>query len=175
MSSNTALLIIDAQVNMFTEGSSVFEGEGLLHTIRCLIDQARVAHLPIVYVQNNGSEGDPDIPGTPGWQIHPAVTPETGDIVIQKHTPDSFHETNLQSELEARHIRQVIIVGMQTEMCIAATCRRAHELGYDVTLVKDAHSTFDGDGVTATQTIAHYNDSLCAVVRVEKANNITFG
>ena len=73
MSSNTALLIIDAQVNMFTEGSSVFEGEGLLHTIRCLIDQARVAHLPIVYVQNNGSEGDPDIPGTPGWQIHPRI------------------------------------------------------------------------------------------------------
>ncbi len=132
MSNNPALLIIDAQVNMFTEGSSVFEGEELLHTISCLIAQARSAHLSIVYVQNNGSEGDPDLPGTPGWQIHPAVTPETGDIVIQKHAPDSFHETNLQSELEARHIRRLIIAGMQTEMCIAATCRRAHELGFEI-------------------------------------------
>jgi nicotinamidase-related amidase len=175
MSNNTALLIIDAQVNMFAEGSSVFEGEKLLHAISRLIAQARTARLPIVYVQNNGSEGDPDMPGTPGWQIHPAVTPEKGDIVIQKHTPDSFHETNLQSELEARHIRQLIIAGMQTEMCIDATCRRAHELGYDVTLVKDAHSTFDDDELTASQIIAQYNDALRAMVKVEEASNITFG
>jgi nicotinamidase-related amidase len=175
MSNNTALLIIDAQVNMFTEGSSVFEGEKLLHTISRLIAQARTVHLPIVYVQNNGSECDPDMPGTPGWQIHPAVTPEKGDVVIQKHTPDSFYGTTLQNELEARQIHQVIIVGMQTEMCIDATCRRAHELGYEVTLVKDAHSTFDGDGITAAQIIAQYNDAFRAAVKVEEASSITFG
>jgi nicotinamidase-related amidase len=175
MSNNTALLIIDAQANMFAEANSVFKGEDLLHTISRLIAQARSAHLPIVYVQNNGSEGDPDMPGSPGWQIHPAVTPEKSDIVIRKHTPDSFHETNLQSELEARYIRQLIIAGMQTEMCIDATCRRAHELGYEVTLVKDAHSTFDSDRVTAAQIIANYNDALRAVVKVEESSNITFG
>jgi nicotinamidase-related amidase len=175
MSNNAALLIIDAQVNMFSEDSPIFEGEKLLHTISHLIAQARAVHLPIVYVQNNGGEGDPDMPGTPGWQIHPALTPERGDIVIQKHAPDSFHETNLQSELEARHIRQLMIVGMQTEMCIDATCRRAHELGYDVILVKDAHSTFDDEGITASQIIAQYNDALCAVVKVEEASHITFG
>ena len=67
---NAALLIIDAQVNMFAEGSSVFEGEKLLRTISRLIDQARAVHLPIVYVQNNGGEGEPDMPDTPDWQIH---------------------------------------------------------------------------------------------------------
>ena len=175
MSHNTALLIIDAQVNMFSEGGSVFEGEKILGTISRLIARARTAHLPIVYVQNNGSEGDPDMPGTPGWQIHPAVTPEQGDIVIQKHTPDSFHETNLQSELEARRIRRLIIVGMQTEMCIDATCRRAHELGYDVTLVQDAHSTFDGTALAASKIIAQHNDALRAVVKVEASSHILVG
>jgi nicotinamidase-related amidase len=174
MTDHAALLIIDAQVNMFAEGSSVFEGEKLLRMVSRLIAQARAAHLPIVYVQNNGGEGDPDRPGTPGWQIHPAVTPEKGDIVIQKHTPDSFHETDLQSKLEARHIRQLIIAGMQTEMCIDATCRRAHGLGYEVILVQDAHSTFDGSGLTASQIIAQYNEALRAVVKVEQASNITF-
>jgi nicotinamidase-related amidase len=173
MSNKTALLIIDAQVNMFAKGSSVFEGERLLNTLSRLIAQARAAHMSIVYVQNNGGEGDPDMPGTPGWQIHPTVIPEKGDIVIQKHTPDSFHETNLQSELEAQHIHGLIIAGMQTEMCIDATCRRAHKLGYDVTLVKDAHSTFDSDGLTASQIIAQHNDALGEVVKVEEAGNIT--
>jgi nicotinamidase-related amidase len=174
MSNGAALLIIDAQVNMFAEGGSVFEGEKLLHTLSHLLTRARTAHLTIVFVQNNGGEGAPDMPGTPGWQIHPAVTPVKGDIVIQKHTPDSFHETNLQSELEARHILKLVIAGMQTEMCIDATCRRAHELGYDVTLVKDAHSTFDDGGLTASQIIAQYNDALRTVVKVEEAGNITF-
>lgn len=175
MSAKTALLIIDAQVNMFAEDGPVFEGEKLLDTLSRLIAQARAAHQFIVYVQNNGGEGDPDMPGTPGWQIHPAVTPEPGDIVIQKYTPDSFHETNLQSELDRRHIRRLVIVGMQTEMCIAATCRRAHALGYPVTLVKDAHSTFAAAGLTAAQIIARHNETLQAVARVEEASHITFG
>jgi nicotinamidase-related amidase len=175
MIQNTALLIIDAQVNMFTEGNSVFEGKKLLHTLNRLIAQACTAHMPIVYVQNNGSEGDPDMSGSPGWEIHPILTPETGDIVIQKHTPDSFHETNLQNVLEAHHIRRLIIVGMQTEMCIDATCRRAHELGYNVILVKDAHSTFDENGLTAAQIITQHNDALRDVINVEESNNLKFG
>jgi nicotinamidase-related amidase len=175
MSQNIALLIIDAQVNMFEEGSSVFEGKKLLHIISQLIAKARAANSPIVYVQNNGNEGDPDIPGTPGWQIHPAITPEKSDIVIQKRTPDSFHETNLQGELDARHIRQLVIVGMQTEMCIDATCRKAHKLGYQVTLVKDAHSTFDDGGLTASEIIVQHNNALQTIINVEETSHISFG
>jgi nicotinamidase-related amidase len=172
---DAAFLIIDAQVNMFTEGNSVFEGEKILNTLSRLIAQARTAHLPIIYLQNNGGEGDPDIPGTPGWQIHPAVTPDKGDIIIQKHTPDSFHETNLQSELESRHIHNLIVAGMQTDYCVNATCRRAHELGYGVILVQDAHSTYDDDELTASQIIAQYNDKLREKIKVKAANNISFG
>jgi nicotinamidase-related amidase len=171
---DTALLIIDAQVNMFAEGSSVFEGEKLLHTLNHLIVQARNAHLPIVYVQNNGNEGDPDIYGTPGWQIHPAISPEKGDLVIQKHTPDSFYETNLQSKLDAKQIRNLIIAGIQTDYCINATCRRAFELGYEVTLVQDAHSTYDSREFTASQIITRYNNELREKINLKEAKDITF-
>lgn len=174
MTAETALLLIDVQVNMFEEGCSVFEGEKLLKALISLIVRARAAYMPVVYVQNNGGEGDPDMPGTPGWQIHPALSPRLDDIVIQKHTPDSFHETNLQSELESRRIRRLIIAGMQTEVCIDATCRRAHELDYDVTLVKNVHSTFDDGELTAAQIIARYNEALRAVVKVEEASDIQF-
>jgi nicotinamidase-related amidase len=174
MNNIPALLIIDAQVNMFMEGSSVFEGEKLLHTIRDLIAQARAKHIQIIFIQNNGRVGDPDVSGTEGWQIHPAIPPGEGEIVIQKYTPDSFFETNLQSELSALHINRLIIAGMQTEMCIDATCRRARQLGYDVTLVKDAHSTFDGTKRTAAQIIDQYNDTLSTIIKLEEARNILF-
>jgi nicotinamidase-related amidase len=174
MTKNIALLILDAQVNMFAEGGSVFEGDKVLQKICDLIAKARVKRASIIYVQNNGAEGDPDLPGTPGWQIHPAVAPSAGDIVIQKRTPDAFHETTLQSVLDLHNIRQLVIAGMQTEMCIDATCRRACALGYEVILVKDAHSTFDNDGLTAAQIITQYNEALGTIVKVEEANIITF-
>lgn len=174
MSNKAALLVIDAQVNMFAEGSSVFRGEELLDTLSYLIARARAAHMAVVYVQNNGGPDDPDRPGTPGWQIHPRLTPEQGDIVIQKHRPDSFHETNLAAELAARHIRRLIVTGMQTEMCIDATCRRAHELGYDVALVADAHSTFDDRRLLAAEVIAQYNELLAEIITVQEASRLVF-
>jgi nicotinamidase-related amidase len=171
----TALLIIDAQGNMFAAGSSVFEGEKILNTLRSLVVNARAARMPVIYVQNNGAENDPDMPRTPGWQIHPALTPEKGDLVIQKNTPDSFHGTNLQNELDSRHIQNLIVAGMQTEFCVNATCRQAHDLGYEVILVQDAHSTYDGSMLTASQIIAQYNHDLGGMVKLQKMNDIVFG
>lgn len=98
-----------------------------------------------------------------------------GDISIQKHTPDSFLKTNLQSELESRHIRHLIIAGMQTEFCINATCQQAHELGYEVTLVGYAQSTYNDKGLTASQIITWYNNELHEKVNLRKAKDIPFG
>lgn len=175
MISNTALLLIDVQVNMFAEGSSVYEGEKILRTIGQMIVQARAAKAPVIYVQNNGSKGDPDMSGTPGWEIHPAVTPKKGELIIQKRTPDSFFNTKLQNELKSRHIHHLIVAGMQTEFCVNATCRKACEFGYDVTLVQDAHSTYDGGGLNAAQVIAQYNEELREKINVKEAKDITFG
>jgi nicotinamidase-related amidase len=172
---DTALLLIDVQVNMFAPGSCVYQGEKILDRIRSLIALARGAHAPVIYVQNNGGADDPDMPGTPGWQIHPAVAPQEGDVIVQKHTPDSFFKTNLQNELEARQIQRLTIAGMQTEFCINATCQRAHAFGYEVTLVQDAHSTYDYGELSAAEIIAHYQDELRKMVTITPAKNILFG
>jgi nicotinamidase-related amidase len=174
MPPNTALLIIDAQANMFAADHPVFESEQILQKLKDLIARARLAHVPVVYVQNNGSEIDPDMPGTPGWEIHPALTPEKGDTVIQKFTPDSFHETDLQSQLDRKNVRRLVIAGMQTDYCVNATARRAHALGYAVTLVSDAHTTYPAGGLSAPQIIAQYNEDLGILVKLEESNHITF-
>jgi nicotinamidase-related amidase len=108
----TAILILDAQVNMFDEAQPVYEATDLLVCINSLVARARAAHIPILYVQNNGSAGDPYEHGTPGWEIHPAIAPLEGNIVIQKHTPDAFHETYLQRELDVGGIKRLVLLGM---------------------------------------------------------------
>jgi len=49
---------------------------------------------------------------------------------------------------------------LQTEYCIDTTCPRAFTLGYEVTLVKDAHSTWDSSLLKANRIIEHHNNVL---------------
>ncbi len=158
--SDTALLIIDMQVGNFSEPDPVYEGNELLAKVKNLIAKARSAQTPIIYIQNDGGEGDPDEYGTPGWEIYPALQPAERDVVIQKQTPDAFHETSLHHELSSRQIKRLVIAGLQTEYCIDTTCRRAFTLGYEVTLVRDAHSTWDSPPLKARQIIDHHNNVL---------------
>ena len=52
---------------------------------------------------------------------------------------------------------RLIVVGNQTKFCVDTTCRRAHSLGYKVTLLKDGHSTWDNEHLKAQQIIDHHN------------------
>ena len=174
MPGRTALLILDAQVNMFAPETQVFGGDVLLQRLSILLARARARQVPVIYIQNNGGEGDPDEPGTPGWQIHPALAPQSGEIVLQKGTPDAFYATPLQATLAANHVRRLVIAGMQTDYCIAATCRQAEEMGYDVTLVADAHSTYDSRKATAAEIIAAHNETLARVIQVQAADAVTY-
>jgi nicotinamidase-related amidase len=174
MNNRTALLIIDAQVNMFAPENPVYASQMLLKTLGSLIGRARSANIPIIYVQNNGGPDDPDQPGTSGWLIHPALAPIEGDVVIQKGTPDAFYHTSLQEELIRRSIKQVVLIGMQTEYCIDTTCRHAFALDYQVTLVKDGHSTYDTKRLPAVEVIAHHNAILTAFATVVEADAIDF-
>ena len=170
----TALLVIDVQADMFKPADPVHEGEALLSVISGLIERARAAGAPVVYIQHDSGPGKGLAYGTPGWEVHAAIAPRPGDIRIEKRTPDSFHETSLQQELQARSVNKLILCGMQSEFCVDTTCRRAFSLGYDVTLVSDGHSTWASKQLTADQIRAHHNRVLRAFAAVKPASEVAF-
>ena len=143
MPDKTALLVIDIQMGNFDQSAPVFGHGALVSKIARMIAEARAAGVLVVYVQHCGPEDAVDEPGTPGWQVHPAVVPIEGDVIVQKRHPDAFQDTALQSELQSRQIQHVVLTGIQTEYCVDTTGRSAHSLGYQVTLIRDAHSTWD--------------------------------
>lgn len=175
MSGDTVLLIVDVQMGNFAASAPVYRGDDLLSKIGHLIERARAASVAVVFVQHCGPEGGIDEPGTPGWEIHPAIAPQAGDAIVQKQHPDAFQNTELQAELASRGIKRLIVAGIQTEYCIDTTCRRAYSLGYEVVLVKDGHSTWDTDLLTAPQIIAHHNEVLGGwFVSLREARNVEF-
>lgn len=182
MHKNTALLVIDVQVGQIEAPRSAYRGGEVLAHIGKLLERARASSTTdVIYVQHDGDEGSPLAVGSEGWRIHPSIAPADGETVIHKRASDSFYQTPLRSLLEAGGVGHLVVVGCRTEYCIDTTCRQAVSLGYDVTLVRDAHTTTDGDSLTAAQIIAHHNSTLDDfgndqhVVALKATNDIEFG
>ncbi|WP_085524668.1 cysteine hydrolase family protein [Tuberibacillus sp. Marseille-P3662] len=174
MSDHSALLIIDVQKAMFPVGDGVYKGETVIDNLQKLIRQARTEGVPVIYIQHDNGKGTPLERGTDGWHIHRDIKPLNEDLVVEKQTPDAFHQTHLESILTERSINHLCITGMQTELCVDTTTRRAFSLGFDVTLISDGHSTFDTDHLKAEQIIQHHNDLLVWFARTQEANEVDF-
>lgn len=157
---NSALLIIDMQLGNFTGSDPIYKGEELLDSVEQILLKFRSLGVPIIHIQNMGTKGDPDEPGSEGWQIHPAISPLENEITIQKTSPDSFNKTDLRKKLISLKIDHLYIVGLQTEYCIDTTIRRAFSYDYKVTLIEDAHSTWGSRDLKAVQIIDHHNSVL---------------
>jgi len=174
VNSKTALLLIDVQVNMLHEPFPVEGSVLLLGRLRRLLDSAREAGAPVVFVRNTGGVGEPDEAGTPGWALHPALQPAEGDLVLDKSTTNTFASTGLAHELSARGITRLVIAGLQSEHCVRATTLGALELGYPVTLVLDGHSTYDGKDRKATAITAAVNEELFTRATLIPAREVSF-
>ena len=159
MNRDTALLIIDVQVGII-DGFHAYRSGEVLEQINTLRAKARASGVPVIYIQHDGEAGDPLEPGSEGWPIHPEIKPDEEDLIIRKRASDSFFETTLESELKARGIGRLVVAGCQTEYCVDTTTRRAVTMGYDVTLVRDAHTTIDNNVLSAAQIIEHHNALL---------------
>jgi nicotinamidase-related amidase len=140
----------------------------LLQTLKNIVGQARASAVPIIFVRNCGGAEDPDQKGTPGWELHPELGVEAGDLVLDKSTCDTFSSTNLEEELMSRGISRLIVAGLQSEYCVQQTTLGALARGYEVTLIADGHSTYDGDR-PASETSAAVNAELGDRVRLVPA------
>jgi len=143
---SVGLLLIDIQNDYFPGGKMELHGsEEAGHVAGRLLVFFRKHHLPVVHIQHLSIRPGATffLPGTPGAEIHALVTPEKNETVIQKHFPNAFRETALLSHLQQLGIRQLVIAGMMTHMCVDATVRAATDHGFECRIVQDGCATRD--------------------------------
>ncbi|GAA1923510.1 cysteine hydrolase family protein [Streptantibioticus ferralitis] len=165
----TAVLLVDPYNDFLSEGGKIWprlepvaKEVGLLDHLRSVIASAREAGVQVVFVPHRRWEpGDYetwDHPnptqraimkrhsfarGTWGGEFHPDFQPQEGDIVAHEHWAQSgFANTDLDLQLKQHGITHVVVVGLLANTCIESTSRFAMELGYHVTLVRDATAAF---------------------------------
>lgn len=176
----TALLVIDVQIALFNSQPPPLEGETVIRNINDLIQRGRPTGLHVCLIQHEGSAEDGVEPGSPGWALHPALLTLPADPRFRKTACDAFFRTPLESALQARGVRHVIVTGYATDFCIDSTVRSACSKGFEVTVPADAHTTNDTPVLTAEQVRRHHNWvwANCTVqppIRVVPTNDVRFG
>lgn len=153
----SALVVIDMQRALFDGPDRPHDGDFIVRRLCALVDRARREEVQIVFVQHC-SEAHPK--GSPGWRLIEPLQPRFPDWVIAKDRPGIFHGTNLSAQLKAVGITRLILAGARTDHGIDTSCRVAAELGFEVVLAADAHTTIDNDALPAAAIIAHHNATL---------------
>jgi nicotinamidase-related amidase len=190
----TALLLVDPYNDFLSEGGKIWprlepiaREVGLLDNLRSIVAAVRKAGIQLFVVPHRRWEpGDYEDWAHPnptqraimerhsfargewGGEWHPDFVPQKGDIIIQEHWAQSgFANTNLDFQLKQHGISHVIAIGLLANTCIESTARFAMELGYHVTLVRDATAAFTHEMMHAAHelngpTYAH------AIVKTEE-------
>lgn len=167
---NAALLIIDVQQGLFRKSIPVYKARELLDNIHILVRRAHESGVPVFYIQHDGEKTL--VRGTPDWHLHPKLHPAEFDHIIHKQHGNAFEDTTLDAALKSNHVTRLVITGLVTHGCVKATCLGARQLGYDVTLVQDAHSNFSKG---AGRVIDKWNRKLAAQnCELKAASQVSF-
>ncbi|MGW2709391.1 isochorismatase family cysteine hydrolase [Streptomyces sp. NPDC001356] len=173
----TALLIIDPYNDFLSEGGKlwprgreVVEGVGLLGHMRTMLATARGRGFRVFIVPHHQTTPEDYVTwdhlspaqqrivehqifaaGSWGAEWHPHFRPREGEFVTLRHWASSgFANTDLDLLLKQHDIRNLLFIGMRANTCVDTTARFGQELGYHVTLVRDAIAAFSWQEMTAT-------------------------
>jgi len=176
----TALLVIDPYNDFISEGGKIWDriqavaeaNDCVAHMLQ-ILNAARKAQLRVFYaLHRRYRPGDYETwkyiapiqraawgrktfeYGTWGGEIRPEFAPEPGEIVAAEHWCSSgFANTDLDLQLKKHGIHQLIVIGLIAHTCVEATVRFAAELGYEVTVVRDATADYSDEAMHAALDI----------------------
>jgi nicotinamidase-related amidase len=176
---NTGLLLVDPYNDFLSHGGKLWplvekiaKEQDLLAHMKRILDTARSSGIQVFYVPHHRSEpGDYKkwkfptpyqlrsaaaqvfAKDTWGGEWHPDFQPQEGDVMIKEHWAQSgFANTDLDQQLKQHGVQKVILIGLLANTCLEGTGRFAMELGYHVTLVKDATAAFTHEMLRTSST-----------------------
>jgi nicotinamidase-related amidase len=152
-----AFLIIDMQVGSFSNESPRFDSDGVVQRINTLSNHSRNQGNKIIFIQHDGTKEKFLLHGTSDWNILPTINQSEKDIYIEKTANDSFYRTDLETTLRAYSINELYIAGCATDFCVNSTVHSALVKDFNITVVKDCHTTADRPNFKAEELIHFHN------------------
>lgn len=167
----TVLLVVDAQVGVL---STAWDASRIIDNIAVAVEKARAQKIPVIWVQHSDGEL---VYGSPDWQLVPELSPAAGEVRIDKRFNSSFEKTSLEEILAQAGATRIVLAGAATNWCIRATAYGALDRGFDLTLIKDSHTTEsmefeDGTKIEASDIIRELNIAIKWLSYPDRINDI---
>lgn len=134
----TAVLIMDYQNRQLGYFSEDFQNE-LTSRVNKVLAKARHDGIPVIYVEVRRGER------TPETEIHPAVTPKSGEIVLTKSRTGPFSTTKLDEVLKKQGVEILVLMGIATSGCVLSTVRWAADIDYQLIVLSDCCADRDDE------------------------------
>ncbi len=159
-----ALLVIDLQTGMFdgVHVPPIQASTDLVARVQQVIAWARRTGRPVAFIRHDAPPGEILAPGAPGWPVLPALGQGAAEPTFGKSEGNAFTSVALVDWITAIDPPDVILVGAQSEHCVTATLHGAMARGLAVTVIADAHSSWDDGHRSAAQIIAECNTAFTA-------------
>ena len=126
----TAILIMDYQNRQLSNFSEAFQHE-ILEKANMVLAKARSENIPVIYIEVVRGER------TPETEIHPAITPKSGETVLTKSRVGPFSTTNLDELLKKQGVETLILMGIATSGCVLSTVRWTADIDYRIVVISD--------------------------------------
>lgn len=141
---NAALIAIDVQQGFDHAQWGVRNNPAMEANGQALIAAWRATRRPLVHTRHDSRQpGSPLAPGQAGNAFKPGFEPRPGELIVPKSVNSAFIGTDLEYWLRRSGVRQLVLFGIATDMCVSTTARMAANLGYDVLVAADACHTWD--------------------------------
>lgn len=139
----TALILVDMENEWINRNSEYYVGSipHVISNVNALIGYSRRKGHKIIFIRHVEKDGDAFREKGKGSEIIATLKREKTDIVITKHTIGAFLNTKLEKELKG--IKNIIICGLLTNLCVRKLAEDAYDLGYEITIVSDACCAFN--------------------------------
>lgn len=152
-----ALLIIDMQKGSFTSETPRYDTSNIISRINKLTASFRASENPVIWIPHNGARQNEFLPNTWEWELLDTLIAKSQDSYIEKYANDVFYRSRLHTYLTSKNIQELYVTGCATDFCVEATVQSALAKDYNITVVKNAHTTADRPHLTADKIIEHYN------------------
>ncbi|WP_236897493.1 cysteine hydrolase family protein [Clostridium beijerinckii] len=152
------LLVVDTQ--KLITNDKLYNFNAFVSNVEKIISEARKNDIKIIYIRHDDGPESELTKGTDGFEVYEKFRPVNDEKIFDKKLNSAFKGTGLLEYLMDKDEKDIIIVGIQTDLCVDATIKCGFEHGFNMIVPAYANTTVDNKFMSGEQTYEYYNEFI---------------
>ncbi|WP_238899639.1 MULTISPECIES: cysteine hydrolase family protein [unclassified Clostridium] len=152
------LLVVDTQ--KLITNDKLYNFNAFVSNVEKIISEARKNDIKIIYIRHDDGPGSELTKGTDGFEVYEKFQPVNDEKIFDKKVNSAFKGTGLLEYLMDKDEKDIIIVGIQTDLCVDATIKCGFEHGFNMIVPAYANTTVDNKFMSAENSYKYHNEFI---------------